>query len=342
MEDCSVSIVIPAYNSQKTIAQSIEYCLSQTYEACRLETFIVDDGSSDGTAEIIKKYPVKYIYQNNRGPAAARNAGWRGASGEIVCFTDSDCVPEKDWVKKMVEKYTSETIGAVGGSYDIRNKESLLAECIHEEILQRHRQIPFETDYLGSFNVSYRRKVLEEVGGFKSSFKNASGEDNDLSYRVRKAGYRLIFDESIKVGHYHQTKLFKYLKEQYRHGYWRMMLYRFHPDMMKGDSYAGMSDFVQPPLAMGIIGILVTSTFYKPLSYVAFLLGLLLVVLQLPITLKGIIRNRRSSYLYLSLVLFLRAFARGFGMIKGIWRFFILEAVRNGEKQKYTNHYPRI
>ena len=64
MEDCSVTIVIPAYNSQKTIAQSIEYCLSQTYNAGSLEICIVDDGSTDATAEIIKKYPVKYIYQN--------------------------------------------------------------------------------------------------------------------------------------------------------------------------------------------------------------------------------------------------------------------------------------
>jgi glycosyltransferase involved in cell wall biosynthesis len=316
----------------------MESCLTQDYS----EIIVVDDGSTDDTADIIKKYPVKHIYQDNSGPAAARNTGWRAASGEIVCFTDSDCIPEEEWVEKIVARYTSDDIGGVGGSYDIRNKESLLAECIHEEILQRHRRIPFETDFLGSFNVSYRRKVLEEVGGFDNSFRNASGEDNDLSYRVRKAGYKLIFDKSIKVGHYHQTKLFKYLKEQYRHGYWRIMLYRFHPDMMKGDSYAGMLDFVQPPLAMVIVGILMISLFYKPLSYAAFVLVLLLLVLQLPVTLRGIIRNRRYSYLYLSFISFLRAFARGFGMIKGIWKFFILEIVKNGDKQKYTNHCPRV
>lgn len=332
MEDYSISIVIPVHNSRKTIAQTIEYCLSQTYRLSDLEIITVDDGSTDDTADIIKKYPVKYIYQNNSGPAAARNAGFKAASGEIICFTDSDCIPEKDWVRKMVDKYTSDDVGGVGGSYDITNKESLLAECIHEEIVQRHRETPIETNYLGSFNVSYRRRVLEEVGGFNKSFKHASGEDNDLSYKVKKAGYKLIFDKNIKVAHYHQTNLLKYLKEQYRHGYWRMKLYRLHPDMTKGDRYAGILDFVQPPLAMALIGTLIASFFYKPLFSVAFLLVVLLLALQLPVTLKAVIRNRQYSYLCLLLILFLRAFARGFGMLKGIWRFFVLEALRNEDR----------
>jgi len=312
------SIVIPAYNTENTISNLIEACLNQSVKS---EIVVVDDGSTDDTADIIKKYPVKYIYQDNSGPAAARNAGWKAASGEIICFTDSDCIPEKDWIRKMVDKYHLDDVGGVGGSYDIANKESVLAECIHEEIVQRHKKATGETDYLGSFNVSYRRRVLEEVGGFNKSFKHASGEDNDLSYRVKKAGYKLIFDKNIEVAHYYQTDLLKYLKEQYRHGYWRMKLYRLHPYMAKGDSYAGILDFVQPPLGMAIIGTLIASFFYRPIFSVAFLLVALLLLLQLPITLKAAIRNRRYSYLYLLLILFLRAFARGFGMLKGIWSF---------------------
>ncbi len=327
MEDCSISIIIPAYNSRKTIAQTVESCLSQTYESGHFQIIVVDDGSTDNTADIIKKYSVKYIYQNNSGPAAARNAGWKAASGRIICFTDSDCVPEKDWVSKIANKYTSEDIGAVGGSYDIQNKQSLLAKCIHEEIVQKHSVTSEQTNYLGSFNVSYRKTVLEKVGGFDTSFKQASGEDNDLAYRVKKAGYNLIFDKNIKVGHYHQTKLLKYMKEQYRHGYWRMKLYRIHPDMTKGDSYAGILDFIQPPLAMTIIGTLIASLFYKSLFAVMLILMIFLLVLQLPITLKAVIRNKKYLYCYLLLILFLRAFARGLGMLKGIWRFWVFRGV---------------
>ena len=332
MENNSVSIVIPAYNSQETIAQTIESCISQSYETDDLEIVVVDDGSTDDTAEIIKKRPVRFISQDNNGPAAARNAGWKAASGEIVCFTDSDCVPEEEWVEKIVAKYTSDDIGGVGGSYEIANKESLLAECIHDEIIQKHAATPAETDFLGSFNVSYRKRVLQEVGGFDESFRRASGEDNDLAYRVKKAGYRLIFDKETKVAHYHQSSLVKYLKEQCRHGYWRMKLYRIHPDRTKGDSYAGLSDFAQPPLAMAVVGALVASVFYKPLLLAAFALVLLLLALQLPVTLRAVARNRRYSHLYFLPVLFLRAFARGIGMIKGVLRFFLLETSGNEDK----------
>lgn len=327
-----VSVVIPAYNCSKYVDAGLRACASQSWSKEDLEIIIVDDGSTDNSAEIMKKHPVRYIYQDNSGPAAARNAGWKVASGEIVCFTDSDCVPEEEWVEKIVAKYTSDDIGGVGGSYEIANKESLLAECIHDEIIQKHAATPAETDFLGSFNVSYRKRVLEEVGGFDESFRQASGEDNDLAYRVKKAGYRLIFDKEIKVAHYHQSSLVKYLKEQCRHGYWRMKLYRIHPDRTKGDSYAGLSDFAQPPLAMAVVGALVASVFYKPLLLAAFSFVLLLVALQLPVTLRAVARNRRLSHLYFLPVLFLRAFARGIGMIKGVLRFFLLETLGNGNK----------
>ncbi len=320
------SIVIPAYNSATTISYLIEACLNQSVKS---EIIIVDDGSTDNTADIIKNYPVQYIYQNNSGPGAARNTGWQAAAGDIICFTDSDCVPETDWVKKILGKYTSEDIGAAGGSYDIQNKESLLAECIHEEILQRHDKIPAETNFLGSFNVSYRKNVLEKVGGFNGSFRTASGEDNDLAYRVKKAGFKLIFDKNIKVGHYHQSKLSKYLKEQYRHGYWRMMLYKKHPDMAKGDSYAGILDFLQPPLASAIAGVLLISLFNPSMLYVLLLLIGVLFMLQFPVALRAVARNKHFSYLYILFAFFLRAFARALGMIKGIMRFFVLGQLIN-------------
>lgn len=319
-----ISIIIPVYNNEKAVALCLQALMKQNFASNSLEVIVVDDGSTDNTADVVKQYPVKYIYQENAGPATARSTGWKAAYGEIVCFTDSDCIPERNWVEKIAKRYASDEIGGVGGSYDIANKDSLLARCVHEEIVQRHMRTSRETDYLGSFNLSYRKKVLEEVGGFNESFRQPSGEDNDLSYRVKKAGYKLIFDKDIKVSHCHQTNLIKYLKEQYRHGYWRMKLYKLHPDMTKGDSYAGVSDFAHPPLAMAITGTAIASFFYQPLFFFSCLGAALLLALQFPITLAAIKRNKRYSYLYLLPVLFLRAFARGFGMLKGIWRFFVL------------------
>lgn len=315
-----ISVVVPACNSEKTIASTLEALLAQDYSEGNIEIIVVDDGSTDNTGEIVKKFPVKYLYQENKGPAAARNLGWKTAKGQIICFTDSDCVPEKEWVSKIIKGYTSDDIAGVGGSYGIVNSDSLLARCVHEEIIQRHLKSPKEVNYLGGFNVSYRRSVLEEVDGFDESYSDASGEDNELAYKIIKKGYKLIFDKNIKVGHYHPTKLSGYLKCQMKHGFWRMKLYRDHPDMFKGDVYAGLLDFIRPPLAVMVI-ITLPAVYFRPMAYLfAFLLALQ-IILQLLTSFPIVKRTKKLKCFYLTFVTFLRDYARATGMIVGIWRF---------------------
>lgn len=316
----NISVVVPAYNNEKTIAATIKALFAQDYPKKNLEIILVDDGSNDRTGEIIKNFPVKYLHQDNKGPAAARNLGWKFSSGNIVCFTDSDCVPEKDWVSKIIKAYTSEQIAGVGGSYDIVNSESLFASCIHEEIVQRHLKMPKEVNYLGAFNVSYRRSVLEEVGGFNESYSGASGEDNDIAYRVVKKGYTLIFDKNIRVGHYHPTSLLRYLKQQFKHGFWRMKLYKDHPDMSKGDVYAGLLGFVQPPLALLTL-LLLPFLFIQSVIYLFCSFLTLQAIMQLVMPFSLIKRTKKAKYIYLTFITFLREYSRGIGMAIGIWRF---------------------
>lgn len=103
LEKNRISLVIPAYNCESTISKTILACLSQNGLLSKPEIIVVDDGSTDNTANIIKAFPVTYIYQNNSGPAKARNTGWKASSGDIVCFTDSDCIPDKNWVARLIE-----------------------------------------------------------------------------------------------------------------------------------------------------------------------------------------------------------------------------------------------
>jgi len=323
---CSVSIVIPAHNSLTSIDKVISSSLTQNYPKGKLEVIIVDDGSTDNTAEVIKKHSqVKYIYQQNAGAAKARNTGWMNAGGDIICFTDSDCIPEKDWVNKLITRYTSENIAGVGGSYDIADDKSWLARCIHEEIIQRHLKMPEISSHLASCNFSCRKNVLSQIQGFDESFKAASAEDNELSYRIRKKGYVLVFDKDIKVAHYHRTNLFSYLKQQFRHGYWCMKLYKLHPDMMTGDGYAGLIDHIQPPLFLLCIASLGLLPFIPGVFYFFSLLLLItLLVLNLPMVIAIVQRKREKVYLLFIFLVFLRGIARSIGMSSGIFRFFIL------------------
>ena len=318
-----VSVIIPFYNAEKTLEKVIEACLSQEYPKDNLEVILVDDGSVDSSSEIAKRYvnhSLKYIYQENSGPAKARNTGWNASSGEIICFTDADCVPEKRWISKLTARYSSQEIGGVGGSYDIVNGDTLLSACIHEEIRERHLRMPEVVNYLGSFNLSYRRRVLEEVGGFDESFKQASGEDNDLAYRVIQKGYTLIFNEDAKVAHYYPESLIKYLKHQLVHGYWRVRLHRKHPQMLKGDVYSGVFDYIQPPLFL-ITLLLLPFTVITPLNILFLFMLLTGLLLQFPLSFRIIERTHKKKYLFLVPVTFLRGFARSVGMSLGMIKF---------------------
>jgi glycosyltransferase involved in cell wall biosynthesis len=247
----SISVVIPAYNAQNTLAEALQALCHQSYSG-HIEIIVVDDGSVDGTAGVASSFSnVRYFRQENAGPASARNRGARESSGELLFFTDSDCRPQQDWVEKMVAGFSADDIGVVAGSYGIANPASPLARVIYGEIIFRHKKLlPDFPRAFGSYNVAFRRQVFEAAGGFNAAYRNASGEDNDLSYKVLRQGQRIRFLKDAVVDHFHQESLVRYLKEQYRHGYWRAKMYLDHPGMAGGDDYTFWKDIVEVPLVL--------------------------------------------------------------------------------------------
>lgn len=249
-----VSIVIPVYNGAKTIAQTIRAALLQDCDS-PVEVIVVDDGSIDSTAQIVKSFrEVSYIHQQNAGPASARNLGAQQSHGAIIFFTDSDCVPHSDWVRRILPCFIDPKVAAVAGSYGIANPANVLAGCVHNEILFRHRELmPRYPKAFGSYNVAIRRDFFVRMGGFFSAYRAASGEDNDLSYKILKSGNKIYFEPSARVDHYHPTRLGKYLHEQFRHGFWRVRMYGDHPDMVRGDDYTFWKDSLEVFIVGGIV-----------------------------------------------------------------------------------------
>jgi len=318
-----VSVIIPAYNAQATLPGCIEACLNQTH--LDREVIVVDDGSNDETARIAQRYPVHCVRQENQGPAAARNLGAREAHGMVLAFTDADCVPEPDWIERLVKAFKDD-VAAVGGTYGIANPESRLARMIHAEIVIRHARLGEYVDFLGSFNVAYKRDAFERVGGFDPVFRMASAEDNDLAYRLQDAGYRLRFAADARVAHYHPTRLLPYLRTQLWHGYWRVVLYRKHPHRVrKGDAYAGPTDLWAPPLAAAAVALapLVAASALVPLltPFATGLYGLVLlafVVLHLAMPIRMARSTRDRHMLEFADVACLRSLARAAGMVYGL------------------------
>jgi len=311
MKTRSVSLVIPG----RDCAATVEACLAAVSPLLGKhglsEIIFVDDGSQDATPEIVRRFPVHCLRGAGQGPGSARNLGWKAARGEFVWFVDADCVAMRDALPRLLAHFDAEDVGAVGGSYGNMLPGSLLACLIHEEIVERHRRMPREVSFLATFNVVYRRTVLESLGGFDESMRLA--QDAELAYRTRKAGYRLRFEPRSKVGHFHPRRLARYLRTQARQGYYRVLLYRLHPDRISGDSYCEALDYLQPPLAV-LFAALVPFSFWPPARKAMLALAGLLTLATLPMTFRMLRRTRRLDHLGYAPLAMIRALCRAAGM----------------------------
>ena len=317
-----VSIVIPAYNAARTITKTLEACVNQSYPKENFEVIIADDGSTDTTADIVKSFPVKYLFQKNSGPATARNIGWRAAKGDIILFTDSDCVPEKEWITKMLAMFNAGDVAAVGGTYGNVNPEYIVSLCIHHEILYRHSTLTEYVKYLGSFNLGIRKKVLEELNGFDESYKIACGEDADLTYRISYKDYKLRFSRGVEVGHHFPTSFFKFLKQQFWRGYWLMKIFRNHSKRLGNDGYSKFRDTIQPPMYLLIL-VMIPLCYFKIFLIAWLVLNVFAILIHTPVVAFGIKRSGNYKLLFLYLMLYMRGFFWATGCVRGGLKFIL-------------------
>lgn len=236
------SVIIPAFNAERTIDRTLQSLIAQN-SAGDFEIIVVDDGSADKTAEIVRKYPVKLIQKENCGPAAARNLGVEESSCDIVLFTDCDCVPEPDWVQKMTEPFTDKDVSGVKGVYISRNR-NIIARIIQLEFEERYlmlKKLKY-IDFVDSYSAAVRKEAFLSVGGFDTSFPKADNEDVDLSYKMANAGYKMVFQPEAVVEHLgHPANLMRYLKVKFSRGFWRTAVYKRHPGKAVKDSYTPQS-----------------------------------------------------------------------------------------------------
>ncbi|MBR4570498.1 MAG: glycosyltransferase [Candidatus Riflebacteria bacterium] len=241
-----ISVIIPVYNSEKTILHTIEAVKKQEGLTEKPEIIVVDDGSKDNTFNLLKGTDgIIAITQKNSGPATARNNGAKNATGSILVFTDSDTVPHKDWLQKLTAPFNNSDLMASTGTYSIENKGNRLAQLIQTEIEYKHSNYKDFVAFGGTYNLAIRKEIFDRIGGFNEDYKNASGEDVDICYKILKQGYKIRFVKDAIVGHFHPENLFKYLKTQFKHGFWRAKLYYEHPNKATGDDYTGSKEIIE-------------------------------------------------------------------------------------------------
>jgi hypothetical protein len=322
----SVAVVIPVHNGRSTIEAAVRSVQAQDYPAGQI--VVVDDGSTDGTSDLLASLPgITLLRQSRRGPAAARNLGWRSASGaEYIFFLDADCQAPPRWISTLVEHHGRDPAGCVGCVYGLANPRSVLARIIYREFQRRYEFCGVHTSFIGSHGYSFRRDVLEAVGGYDESYRRASHEDNDLGWRLLRSGYRLRLVREVAVAHRFPESLLAYLRTQARHGFWRMKLLRSFPGSALGDEYSNPFDYLQPPLVLAAAGSLILGIRYPAALGTAggFLAAALL--LQAPVAsgLRRLGSRRREILSYVFLLGPLRSFSRSLGMTAGLVWFWVL------------------
>lgn len=239
-----VSIVVPVYNGQRTIDDCVRSLLDLSASDPEFELIIVDNASTDGTAGLLARYGerARILYEARRGPSAARNRGLMNARGEIVAFTDADCVVHRDWLREIVRPLEDPAVGIVGGTILARepcNDIERFGERIHDHRLAIEY---YQPPYAITMNWASRRAVLESVGPFDPDLLR--GEDGDLAYRIVQAGYRITFAPGAVVYHSNERTLLGLAREGYAHGYHSVPVLRKHARFL--ESYPPAS---RPPQA---------------------------------------------------------------------------------------------
>ena len=231
----SISVVVPVYNGESTIAACIESLLEQTYTPT--EIIIVDNNSTDGTREVVQKYPVTLLQETRQTSYAARNRGIKHCQATLVALTDADCVASPDWLEELIKPFSNDgTLAAAGRIVDY--PPSTRAERFI------HQVSPFtDLDLTGlpsllTGNVVYRRTVLEQLGWYDEALPTAG--DVDMGWRLKAHWSDAIARApAAVVYHKHRTTWGGLYRQFSRYGYSEILLATLYQNCL--------GDAVSPP-----------------------------------------------------------------------------------------------
>ena len=209
-----VSVVVPVRNGERTLAPCLDSLLAQDYPRERHEILVVDNASTDGSAEIIDRYPVRRLQEPRRGVSNARNRGIDEGTGEIVAFIDGDCVAVSDWLRKLVEPFADPEVGCVGG--ELRHADAgTAAQRQAARMLGEWQQFAFSSNpaYAITANAAFRRSVFDQIGRFDPRMTRAQDVEIGLRFHLGSA-LRLAFGEGAIARHQHRPTQLGFFRQQ--------------------------------------------------------------------------------------------------------------------------------
>jgi glycosyltransferase involved in cell wall biosynthesis len=225
-----VSVIVASYNGGRTLEACLTSLTKLNYPD--YEVILVDDGSTDRTQEIARRFPgVRNIRHENMGLSAARNTGIKAAMGEVVAFTDSDCRADEDWLYYLVGDLIRGNFIGIGGHNFLPPEDSPSAAAVlvspggpaHVMLTDQ------EAEHIPGCNMAFYKWALDEINGFDPVFRKA-GDDVDLCWRLQGRGWKIGFSPAGFVWHYRRSNVRAYLKQQAGYGEAEALLIGKHPE----------------------------------------------------------------------------------------------------------------
>ena len=238
-----ISIITPAYNRAEEVDHLIRSISEQTLNHSLFEHIISDDGSTDNTEVVVRKwcekvdYPIHFISQENQGPGAARNHGLEVSKGDLILFIDSDCEADPKWAEIIYTEFTQKPFGACGGPDASKADFSVVQKAIDFAMtsffttggMRGHSEKMIAKFFPRTHNMGMTREIYCNVGGFGPL---RHGQDIELSNRIRRSGAEIRFIKDAIVYHRRRTSIRQFFKQVFNWGVARVNLYKIDKHML--------------------------------------------------------------------------------------------------------------
>jgi glycosyltransferase involved in cell wall biosynthesis len=246
-----ISFVVPVHNGATTIRDTLLAIAADIGADLQTEIVVVDDASRDGSADIVaelaRTLPIRVIAGEGRGAAAALNAGIRAAHFSLIAQVDQDVVIRPGWTRTLTAALADPSIAAAQGWYAHDPSATVCVRAMALDLEERYVALlstDRDTDHVCTGNTLYRASALHWIGLFDETL--GYGYDNDVSYRLHEAGYRLCIQRQAESLHRWREGFSGYLRQQYGFGYGRVDLVNKHPWRFIGDRVSPASMMWHP------------------------------------------------------------------------------------------------
>jgi len=213
-----VSVIVCSYNGGQTLEACLRSLKKVNYSD--YEVVLVDDGSTDNTKEIVSHHPwIRAIHQPNMGLSVARNVGAAHATGEILAYTDSDCMADPDWLYYLVGTLLSGDYAGVGGPNISPPAQNWQQACVAAAPGGPSHVLLTDVvaEHIPGCNMAFHRWAFDKIGGFDPEYRKA-GDDVDFCWRLQQEGEVIAFSPSAIVWHYRRFTLKAFRKQQEGYG----------------------------------------------------------------------------------------------------------------------------